>query len=92
MPEYALDCIVCDKQLKNVFPDVVNQPSCGTAFTTVGHYGSTVFDSMGDRTFLELNVCDECLKRLASNSKVLMGERQYAKPSYSRWDGKQSGD
>lgn len=54
-----LPCIVCDKPLENVMSDVDgNQPYGGTAFTSHGHYGSTVFDCDGG--YLEINICAEC--------------------------------
>lgn len=40
----------------------LNQPSGGTAFSTGGHYGSTVFDPMGSGERLDIAVCDPCLK------------------------------
>lgn len=75
MSEYGLKCIVCGKTLCNVDSDVENQPYDGTAFTSYGHYGSTVFDPM-DGTFLEINICDEDLKKASKNSQVLMGQSQ----------------
>lgn len=75
----ALPCVRCDKPLQNVEPDYTpaNQPYEGTAFVSHGHYGSTIFDPM-DGTYIELNVCDECLKGLQGTGKVL--HRREAKP------------
>lgn len=74
MGDFALPCIVCGKELRNVMPDegVTNQPSGGTAFSTQGHYGSTAFDPM-DWSELEINVCDECLTRAGREQRVLHG-------------------
>lgn len=79
MADDALPCIRCDKPLKNVDPEYTsgNQPYEGTAFTTYGHYGSTIFDPM-DGTILEINICDECLKGLQGTGKVFHLRR--AKP------------
>lgn len=55
----SLPCIVCDKPLEDAMPGVDNQPHAGNAFTSHGHYGSTVFDCEGG--YLEINVCSECL-------------------------------
>jgi hypothetical protein len=60
-----LPCFICEKKLEPAFPDGIaddafNQPYAATAFTTHGHYGSTVFDPM-DHSYLELTICDECL-------------------------------
>jgi len=71
----AKPCIACGKVLRNVTDDSVNQPYEGTAFTSAGHYGSTVFDPM-DGSYLEIIVCDECL--VAHRDRVLIGRS--AKP------------
>lgn len=73
MPEKALPCIVCGKELDNVDREAVNQPHSGLAFTFVthGHYGGTVFDPM-DGQFIEINVCDECLVTAGEEKKVLL--------------------
>jgi hypothetical protein len=70
----AKPCIVCGEQLYNVVDEVTNQPYEGTAFTTGGHYGSTVFDPM-DGTYLELNICDECLVKARDKCQVLIGRQ-----------------
>ena len=59
----ALPCCMCARRLDNL-GDGWNQPSRGTAFSTAGHYGSA-FDPMSGGT-LEINICDECLAKLAS--------------------------
>ncbi len=60
----TLPCIVCGGDLISALPEDlardINQPADGLAFTTTGHYGSTVFDP-GDGTMLEINVCDTCV-------------------------------
>lgn len=64
MTAKALPCIVCGKYLEHVFPDISvvegNQPNDGTAFYSKGHYYSTFWDPM-DGTYIEINICDECL-------------------------------
>jgi hypothetical protein len=60
------NCIVCDVEVDNwdiAYPKGSNvvHPIDGTAFRTYGHYGSTVFDPM-DASYLEIVVCDPCLK------------------------------
>jgi hypothetical protein len=57
----TLPCFKCGKDLKNVFPTSENQPDGGTEFRTLGHYGSTFWDSF-DGEELILNVCDDCLR------------------------------
>jgi hypothetical protein len=70
----ALSCICCGNALENFDPGSRNQPYAGTAFTTHGHYGSTVFDPMpdlrGHGEMLEINVCDNCLTAAAKLGRV----------------------
>lgn len=68
-----LPCVACGKKLEHAMPEPLtddNQPYPGTTFHSYGHYGSTVFDPM-DGTYLEINVCDECLKKAGEEGKVL---------------------
>src|SRR5688500_10712974 len=68
----ALECIACGHRLGDSCPGFVgNQPLGGTAFFSYGHYGSTAFDPM-DGQFLELNVCDPCLRDSATKGRVLI--------------------
>lgn len=68
----ALRCIVCKKELKNVFEGTTNQPDEGLFFVSHGNYGSRVFDPM-DGTFLEINVCDDCLVEAGEAGLVYSG-------------------
>jgi hypothetical protein len=72
MSEYALACVVCGLVLRNVHNGVDNQPDDGLALTSHGHYGSTAFDPM-DGTYLEVNICDECLVKAGNNGQVYVG-------------------
>ena len=65
-----VSCIVCDKVLEEAIPDSTNQPYKATTFMTKGHYGSTFFDPM-DGSYLEINVCDECLEKAKSAKKIV---------------------
>ena len=66
-----LTCIVCGYQPEPAFDGCEhNQPYKATAFNTVGHYGSTVFDSFGE-AYLEINICDECLNKAVDKQQVL---------------------
>lgn len=69
----ALPCIVCDRQIESMDDSYINSPYAATAFESHGHYGSTIFDPMNG-SFLELNVCDPCLRRLAGEGKILLGQ------------------
>jgi hypothetical protein len=74
MTEQALPCVVCGIYLRNVWDEAENQPKDGLAFSSRGHYGSTVFDPM-DGTFIELNICDKCLIEAGERGRVLSGRR-----------------
>lgn len=55
-------CLKCEQALESLLPDSQgHQPIRGLAFKTRGHYGSTYFDPM-DGTYLELSVCDKCVR------------------------------
>lgn len=69
-----LSCICCDAFLENIMGDEGHQPNDGLSFHSYGHYGSTVFDPMDD-TFIEIAVCDPCVKKAASKGQVLYVER-----------------
>lgn len=77
--EFALDCIVCDKPLRNDCGDALNQPTYGLAWYTNGHWPSSLFDSM-DGSHLEISICDECMVAKASRQIAFVppSERQEA--------------
>ncbi len=90
----TLKCIICTKQLEPVWPadqfpqdKNVNQPWAGTTFHSEGQYGSTIFDPM-DGSFLEINICDDCLKlRESEEGFILRGtpRRTRREVKYERW-------
>jgi hypothetical protein len=65
MPVDALPCVKCGKPLRNVEDACYNQPSGGTEFSSLGHYGSTIHDELfSDQPMLLLvNICDTCILR-----------------------------
>jgi hypothetical protein len=69
----TLPCIVCDRALGQVISGVAvgfNHPNGGIAFSSPGHYGTTVFDPMNGDT-LEINVCDNCLMAAGRRGRVI---------------------
>lgn len=91
-----LSCIACGKKLECVFPepdddDFAVQPYRATMFTSHGNYGSTVFEP-SDGTFLEINVCDDCLTAAAGQGRVTHATPVRFPPESTRapWDGKES--
>jgi hypothetical protein len=60
-------CIVCDKELENYVEEIASE-SIGvvygaTIWRSYGNYGSTIYDPMSGDEFLEVCICDECLKK-----------------------------
>lgn len=77
-----LTCIVCDYQPDTAFNGCTsNQPYKATAFTTRGHYGSTFFDPMTG-TQIEINVCDECLRKAVDKKQILFYDSYGKNPKY----------
>ena len=73
----TLPCIVCHKVLEPVFKEegvAENQPSSGLAFQTHGHYGSTVWDADEMGRYLEINVCDDCVREASRKGFVAVGK------------------
>lgn len=80
----TLECFVCGTKMKNISPKGF-QPTGGTSFATYGHYGSTLFDPV-DGTFLEIAICDPCLKFGRFKDRVQHGRWSHQKPAeYATW-------
>ena len=56
-----MKCIVCDKELEQIFDDAPLQPNGGIMCIAEGNYGSTELDDIIDRPML-FHMCDECFK------------------------------
>jgi hypothetical protein len=80
-----LPCFKCGAQPERAFKDEPRQPFGATVFTSRGHYGSTVFDEAPySRRFLELNVCDGCLK--TNVDRVVLGTPvEVRSVDYAEW-------
>ena len=68
----SLPCLVCGKALERAVPQEQNHPNDAIVCTSHGNYGSGVFDPC-DGHYLEVNVCDSCLKKAAAEGKVALG-------------------
>lgn len=68
-------CIVCTKVMQNIATDDGFQPSGGLCFMTYGHYGSHIFDPMDGSTFLEVVICDDCVKHARETGDVIDRKR-----------------
>lgn len=75
------NCIVCDKILKMEYTN----PMDGTLWTSNGNWGSTVYDSMGDK-FLVAIICDECLvkKKHLIIEKTIKIKKEYTSESFEK--------
>lgn len=72
-------CLICDKQPEPASDEHAddrpyNQPHHAVVFRAHGQHGSAVFDPM-DGTYLEINVCDDCLTSRAD--QVLLGQPRH---------------
>jgi hypothetical protein len=86
-----IPCFRCGEHLEEVDEEGINQPHGAQVFISNGHYGATLFDPI-DGSWLELNICDNCLKQYQSRGRILVG-KQYAprprpqpKPTYQIWN------
>jgi hypothetical protein len=65
MPEQALTCLCCEKELTPVGETNPHQPYGGIFAVTSGNYGSRVWDELDGRVAV-LIVCDDCLREHAA--------------------------
>lgn len=65
-----LRCVACHAELANIMAGEGVQPDDGLAFSTSGHYGTTVFDPMDD-TMLIAIICDGCLRKAAKAGSLI---------------------
>lgn len=66
-PLPALPCFTCGKAIHGVTPPTAmcgdqDDPLHATIFRAPGNYGSGVFDPLHGETYLEINLCDGCMK------------------------------
>lgn len=83
-------CISCSVELEPAFSDMPDrQPSGGLTFKGHGAYGSTVFDPW-DSTYLEIHLCDQCLKHFAKRGLISLVKPVFARepePTVEPWNG-----
>lgn len=60
------DCFRCGKTMESVRPDRF-QAYKGTQFISHGNYGSTIFDPLTSNEYIEIVICDNCLKENSDN-------------------------
>lgn len=81
-----LTCLICDRELDSIMEPSHNHeihtPYNGTIFTSYGHYGSTIFDEMGD-TQLSLTICDPCIVEKIKNISISKKETKNNEDEYS---------
>lgn len=82
-------CFVCDKELQLVDPGFKEDSAqCNDAlmFSSSGNYGSTVYDPIGGRTELLINICDACIVLKKDRVLVATIERPLPIVSYAPWN------
>jgi len=81
-PESAAFCICCDREVKFLCPELnckttsIGCPDDATVWRSWGNYGSTVYDPQNSNEFLELVLCDNCLKQKASKVRRKVHEQK----------------
>lgn len=67
--EFPLPCFVCGRELPSATPllneeapSLSQSPSGGLHFKSPGNYGSTLWDPCNPHFFLEINICDGCVR------------------------------
>ena len=83
---YICSCMICDKEILPEFPEhpEINNPKDATVFTSVGNYGSSIFDGLG-HAYLEVNICDDCMRKAIEKRNILIRTtKDYA---FYVWDG-----
>jgi hypothetical protein len=68
-----LNCVRCNRAVESMDDSDINSPSGALPFTTEGHSGSTIFDPLNG-CYIEINICDECIRELGEMGQVLMGQ------------------
>jgi len=64
----SLNCFRCNCPLqfagspRSAAKAVRNQPNDGLVFRSYGNYGSTFFDPMRESAYLEIAICDGCMR------------------------------
>jgi len=71
-------CISCSRQLDNVL-DLGLQPVGGLAFSSHGHYGTSVFDPM-DGSCIEFAICDDCVVKAGKKGLIILHKPGADKP------------
>lgn len=88
MTTVPLPCISCGYPPKAITAGD-RQPLGATTFVSHGHYGSGVFDRMSGQ-WLEVNVCDDCIRIGARKGRVEVGSPPAASaappPTYAPFD------
>lgn len=88
-------CFSCGKELELVFAtsrEESHQCNDAVMFSSPGTYGSTVYDPVGGRSELVINICDECLVKKQDRVLIATTERPLPIVSYAPWDPDQEYD
>lgn len=61
-----VNCLICDCELEfkpSENPMVINSLDGGLWFMASGNYGSTLFDPINEEKYLQIAICDKCVKK-----------------------------
>ena len=67
----VLPCVVCGCELRPIISTDVadNHPSGALSFQSEGQFGSVEYDPL-DGSYIEINICSPCLRRLGQKNQV----------------------
>ena len=86
MAAHVIPCFKCGFVPEPVDPTHVEQPYEATAFTSGGHYGSTVYDPMSDYRHLRIIICDKCLLEHKAQVQEVFITPRASVHNYESWD------
>lgn len=71
----CVKCFKCNQKVEadkfnSKFPDSIGIVYGATFWRSCGNYGSTIYDPMSGTEYLEIIICDECLKGAAQKKQV----------------------
>lgn len=83
--DFEVSCLCCGEPA-----GTFNSPNDATVWTSHGNYGSTLYDPdpggvYDGRFFLEVSICDTCLKKHAD--RVVSVSRTASRPTYATKQG-----
>lgn len=82
----VIPCFKCGYVAEPVDKKFPEQPYGATAFTSGGHYGSTVYDPMSQFRHLRIIICDKCLLDHRTEVQEVFVTPRASVHNYEPWD------